>query len=189
MINLREILEQHALWLQDRTQGKRADLSGAKLYGIDLSYANLSGADLTYADLSHADLRKANLSYANLSFANLHDANLSGANLSGAELNNAYLSGANLSGANLSGAELYNCTGNMREIKSLQLEKYCVAYTSEVIQIGCKQYPIQKWFSFSDKQIDKMESGALAWWYKWKDYIRQTIELSPARSTGAINNG
>ena len=78
---LRDILDQHALWLQDNTKGKRANLSGA-----DLSRAILSGA---------------NLHEANLRGANLSETNLSEANLNGADLHNAYFNDADLSGANL----------------------------------------------------------------------------------------
>lgn len=59
--------------------------------GSDLRDANLSGASLY-----DAYLRDANLSGADLSGADLRDANLSGANLSGAYLCDADLSGANL---------------------------------------------------------------------------------------------
>ncbi len=50
-MNIKETLEQHALWLKDRTQGKRADLREANLRGADLYRADLYGADLREADL------------------------------------------------------------------------------------------------------------------------------------------
>ena len=66
-----------------------ADLSGANLFGADLSRANLSGANLFGADLSGADLSGANLFGANLFGADLSGADLSGANLFGADLSRA----------------------------------------------------------------------------------------------------
>ena len=78
-MDLKIILDKHHKWLKNELGGTRADLSGADLYGADLSHANLSGADL-----SGADLYGANLSHANLSGADLYGANLSHANLSGA---------------------------------------------------------------------------------------------------------
>jgi hypothetical protein len=83
MDNLKQILEDHALWARSEG-GHRANLSGA----------NLSGADLSRADLSRADLYSADLSGANLSGADLSGADLSGANLSGADLYSANLSRA-----------------------------------------------------------------------------------------------
>jgi len=69
-MNLTEILQQHALWLQTNgREGARADLIGAslreaRLSGADLSRADLSGADLIGANLRGADLRGADLSGA-----------------------------------------------------------------------------------------------------------------------------
>ena len=108
---LKEILDQHKLWLNDNTKGKRANLSFADLRGAylrfsNLRFSNLSGAYLRFADLRFADLSGANLSGACLSGANLSYANLSGADLSFADLIDADLRYANLSGANLSDANL-----------------------------------------------------------------------------------
>ena len=69
---LNKILEDHQLWLNDKTKGGRADLE----------YANLNGADLEGAILSGVNLSHANLGSAILSGANLLDADLEGAILS-----------------------------------------------------------------------------------------------------------
>ncbi len=98
---LSKILESHARWLQNPSNGERADLRNA-----DLSDANLSNAYLSRANLSGANLSDANLSNAYLHGANLSNAYLSGADLRGANLSYAFLRDANLSGANLSGANL-----------------------------------------------------------------------------------
>ena len=71
---LDKILVDHALWLDDNSTGKKANLFGANLFRTNLTGANLSEANLT----------GANLSEANLSGADLTGANLSGADLSGA---------------------------------------------------------------------------------------------------------
>jgi hypothetical protein len=86
---LSEILELHGKWLRSIDGGKRADLTGANLYG-----AYLYGADLTGANLYGANLTAADLSGANLTRAYLYGADLTGANLYG-----AYLYGADLTGA------------------------------------------------------------------------------------------
>ena len=69
MNNLNEILEQHALWIKDSSQGKKADLREA-----DLQWANLRGANLREADLREADLQEANLRGADLRGADLRGA-------------------------------------------------------------------------------------------------------------------
>jgi uncharacterized protein YjbI with pentapeptide repeats len=70
--SLKEILEQHKLWLEDKTKGKRADLSYVDLSYADLSDANLSGADLSGANLRYVNLRYADLSGADLDFSQLN---------------------------------------------------------------------------------------------------------------------
>lgn len=151
-----------------------ADLHSADLYDADLYDADLRGADLRGANLYGANLRDANLYCANLYGANLHDADLRDANLRYADLRDA-----NLYGANLHGADLRDVVGNSREVKSLQLETYSITYTSKVLQIGCEQYLIEDWFKFDDNTISGMDSQALKFWKKWKDIIKQIVEMSP----------
>ena len=171
---IKKILEDHKAWRMGQG-GKRADLSGA-----DLSRADLSRADLSGADLSGADLRGAVLRGAVLSGAVLIDADLSRADLSGADLSDADLRGAVLRGADLSDA-----VGNKKQMKTLVLEIWTVTYTNQVMQIGCQNHLIADWFNFSDKEISKMDCRALDWWKKWKEPLRQIIELSPAEPTGS----
>ena len=126
---LKEILDQHRLWLETNgVQGELANLEGADLRGADLTGANLRSAELRRADLTGAYLTGAYLTNANLTNAYLTDAYLTGAYLNGAYLmgadlrgaylhgaylHGAYLHGANLGGANLGGANLRgaNLTG------------------------------------------------------------------------------
>ena len=106
-------------------------------------------------------------------------ANLTGANLTGANLTDANLTDANLTGAILTGAN-----GNMREIKSLFLETWPITYTSEYLQIGCERHLITEWWDFDDDRIHEMDSMAMEFWTKWKLFIQQAIEMSPATPTG-----
>ncbi len=119
---------------------------------------------------------RANLRGANLECANLECANLEGANLRGANLE-----GANLECANLRGANLECATGNMKQVKSVIIETYPVVYTQSHLQIGCEIHEIQEWWQFSDNRILEMGGKtALQFWRKWKDTIKQIIEMSPA---------
>lgn len=118
---LREILDKHKLWLENKVGGvqanlKDANLSGVDLKGMDLRWAYMVGADLSKADLedailweadlSGANLRGANLSYADLKGARLESVDLYGADLSAANLQDAYIRDANLSESVLQGANL-----------------------------------------------------------------------------------
>ena len=135
--------------------------------------ANLEDANLIDANLEDANLEDANLRGANLEDANLEDANLRDANLRGANLRGANLRGANLEGANLEGAN-----GNLRELKTMQIETYSISFTKDILQIGCKSFSHTEWANFSDNEINKMDKQALSFWNKWKYFIFKAIELS-----------
>lgn len=105
------------------------------------------------------------------------------ADLSGVDLSGVDLTGADLRETNLTGANLWDIIGNGREIKSMQIERYSVVYTSDILQIGCERHTVEEWRDFTDQEIDKMDSETLDWWKKWKEWIFNTIEMSPAIPT------
>lgn len=131
-MSVEELLEQYIAGVRDfnGVNLSEANLSSAKLQGVNFSHANLnvvnfSGANLMFANLSYAKLNVARLSGANLESANLNNASLNVANLIRAnlscaqlkkatliraELIRADLSHANLSGANIRGADLREAT-------------------------------------------------------------------------------
>jgi len=102
---LKEILDQHQIWLEDRSKGKRADLRRVDFSGVDLSGVNLSRADLRRANFSGA-----NLVEANLSGAILRGVNLQGVDLQGVDLRYVYIGRANLFGADLTKIKDYKTT-------------------------------------------------------------------------------
>jgi flagellar basal body-associated protein FliL len=92
----------------DSHQGlfKSLNISGLKLFRINMSYSTLTGssfvscnlalADLMHAKLLNVNLHNANLFHANLSFANLGSANLHGCNLSFANLEETHFQKAKI---------------------------------------------------------------------------------------------
>jgi hypothetical protein len=130
---LKEVLRQHALWLEGFPGMKRANLQGA--------------------DLQSADLRGANLRSANLQCADLHDANLQGADLRGADLQGADLRGANLQGADLHGAYIHGA-GETLKIAALAVytdlyDYQCWAIVLEDgspwVRMGCLWKSVEQW--------------------------------------------
>jgi uncharacterized protein YjbI with pentapeptide repeats len=113
---LKKILEDHKLWLNDHSKGARAnlryaDLSFADLRSADLRYsdlrnADLSNADLSYSDLSYSDIRYSNFSYSDLSYANLRYSDLRNADLSNADLSYSDLSYSDIRYSNFSYSDL-----------------------------------------------------------------------------------
>lgn len=128
--------------------------------------ASLRGAILQWADLRGADLRGANLQWADLRRADLQGADLQGADLRGADLERANLSSANLN----------HVIGNMKELKTLQLDTWAISIWKDIMQIGCERHTIDNWFSFNEEQIAKMDSKALDWWNKWESVLSTIID-------------
>lgn len=173
-IPLNKIIEEHQIWLRDRSKGRRAylgylDLRDAKFPFADLRYADLTGADLTGADLSNvnfsnakmrysclrsaylinANLRKADLYYADLSRANLNKANLSGANLSFARLCETDLYRAKIHGAHLANADLSYATVRERifcldRIGSFK-RRTTYNVTKDIVWCGCFKGTFKQW--------------------------------------------
>jgi uncharacterized protein YjbI with pentapeptide repeats len=178
---IRFALDEHTAWLKGE-RGKRLDLRGANLIGADLIGADMRGANLREADLSEANLRGTNLSGATLREANLREANLRGAYLLWANL-----SGANLRGANLSRADL-RAFGNMRELRTMQIDIWEIGYTADTLQIGCQRHLISKWRKWGSdagrKWIATMDSSALSWAERNLDLVLAIIDANPATPTG-----
>ena len=139
-MDLKKILDEHLLWLNGKG-GRRADLSGANLFGANLCGADLRCANLCDANLIGADLSGADLSGANLCGADLRCANLIGADLSGADLCCANLRCANLCDANLSCADLSNanlCDADLcgASIDQMMWDIYTVFYPLQCPESG-----------------------------------------------------
>jgi hypothetical protein len=137
-------------------------------------------------NLFGANLFRANLSKANLSRATLSGANLTGANLFRADLTEADLTGANLTGADLTGADLC-CYGDMKHIKTLQIDTWAIGYTDKMLQIGCQRHTIDKWRKWNTpaglKWIELMDPKAAIWAERHLELILAIIDASPAKPT------
>jgi len=139
---LKSVLDEHQEWIKsDGKKGKRADLSGADLEGVDfheffpdgiilvkaiLQGARLNGARLDDADLSDVNLSRASLNNARMERSNFHRADLSDAyiqhaDLAEAELVETRLSRANLERANLTDTMLKRADLDGADLKEAQL--------------------------------------------------------------------
>ena len=100
----------------------RADFSGARLAGSELSKARLQDINLAGAQLQGANLKDAQLQGTNLIGAHLQEADLTGAQLQGAFLMKAQLQGADLNGAQLQGAYLNDAQLQSADLTAANLQ-------------------------------------------------------------------
>lgn len=96
---LTTILENHALWNQNSTIGKKACFRGLDLTEHQLAFTGISFYDV--------DFSYANLSGIDFCGCNLDDANFTGANLSNTHLCGAWLMGAKVKDADFTNADFY----------------------------------------------------------------------------------
>ena len=94
-------MEEHAKWLKNKEEGKRADFSD-----VDLSEMDLSGMDFSYADMTGVNLMNSNLTGATLSQANLW-----GAHMHHVDLTGAVMDGTTFYHVNLTLSKLNECKG------------------------------------------------------------------------------
>jgi len=168
---LNQILELHKKWLQDESEGERADLRDALLIR-----ANLRGAFLIRAKLSDANLRASNLSDANLSDANLRGTDLNGANLRcadirGADLRNADLRNADLTYADLRDADLRGA--DLRYANTLLLQGMTVIECQ--LNTSAQNRRISYW-----KDLDIVTAGYYqGTWAEFKERVKRVYGDNP----------
>jgi hypothetical protein len=83
------------------------------------------------------------------------------------------------------------CFGNMKEIRTLQIDTWQIGYTADTLQIGCQRHSIDKWRKWDTeagrKWIEQMDSNALEWADKNLALVLQIIDANPATPTGHEN--
>ena len=114
---LQEILNNHALWLKNKNEGKRADfgpyiLSKKDLSGLDLSEANFYNTALLNANFENTILKGANFKGAKAEKAKFSNCDLSSADFSLADLEGANFENANIENTVFIGAILKNTNFN-----------------------------------------------------------------------------
>ena len=117
----------------------------------------IEGDSLQEANLRGADLRGANLRWADLQEANLQEANLRGANLRG----------ANLQGANLP-----------TDVIRINGMRWDVTILHGYMRIGCQHHYVDKWESFTDDEISKMDEHAQRFWQANKQKLITIANLT-----------
>jgi hypothetical protein len=181
---LHMLLEQHRLWLKDKTQGRplwlqncdlsKVNLSGAivdyALFGTtDMTGANLQGVDLSYASFNGANLTEANLVRAKLGdFSNacLKKANLRGADLISSRLNGSSLKGADLGRVKFGGASLFYADLEDVDLSEADFRWLSVGNQKEVMTLQTEPYLIAY---TSDVLAIGNEQHALSDWWAFDD--------------------
>jgi len=159
----------------------RSVLNQIYFNSCDLMGASFENAVITHARFTNCNFFHANFKNAVLDACIFDKCDLRGANFEGARIHATTFWWSDLKGIRLKDTSLRNIIGDMKQIKSMTWDNYSVVYTHNMLQIDSERHSIEDWWKFDDSEIIRMLGfDGLAWWKKWKDLIRQTIELSPA---------
>jgi len=180
---LDNMIDFHRHWLRDKRFGARADFTDRTLKNLNITYKDLTGAIFKDSKIHSCDFSNANLTDVIASQAYFHDVNFTNATFK-----NAYLRKAKFTLSTFSNTDLWNVSGDGVYIISLQLGRKNVCYTSEILQVNCKQLDIKKIWRMSDDEVinktweyseDELKEMA-QWWVKWRCHIYQIVNLNPA---------
>ena len=102
-----------------------------------------------------------------------------------ANLARANLVDACLADANLADACLWGTSGNMVEVRSMQVDLWAVTWTTSfdgevIVQIGCQRHPLRLWEKSDPRWIAAMDGRATEWWAKWREPLLAIVKANPA---------
>jgi len=153
----------HDMWWHELEGGVRGDFSYLDLTMIDFK----KPCSLMRADFFHSDLSGLDLSTIHFDEANFVGANLTGCKVTATSFKYCNFHRAILTQCNMGAARLHGCTGNGKEVKSLQTnEKFNVVYTHKKMWIGCMCLTLDKWDMTMD-EYDDIQAGVA------KDFARR----------------
>jgi hypothetical protein len=68
--------------------------------------------------------------------------------------------------------------GDGGRIVTIKTNKWPIVFFTfeRILQIGCKQYPLEEWLAFSYYDINNMDIGATDFWRIWKPIVTLMFE-------------
>lgn len=167
------------------------DFSNQKFDNLNIECCNFYSTNFSNVTIKNSDIRNSLFNYSRLSKLKLEKVKLKKCDFRGSELDNSSFSDCDLTGCNFWEASLLNIRldnvylmdtiGNGKEIKSLQIGTFTIVYTCNLLQVGCKIYPIDKWSTFTNRDLLEMGGREAAkFWNYHGDEILNLVRLSPA---------
>jgi hypothetical protein len=181
-------LDYHRHWLRDNRFGSRADFTGRTLKNLKASHCDLTGAIFNDANVISCDFSNANLTDISGTRVHFMDTDFTNANL-----RNAHLPRARYTQSTFKDTDLWEVSGDGVYIISLQLGQISICYTSEVLQINCLQFDLDKIWEMLDDELreevtrrtcgerEEWVNKMMDWWARWDDQIYQIINKFPAK--------
>jgi len=176
---------QHNIWLDTSHElGHRADFTNQDVSGLNFTNMNLPKCIMDNTRAHNTNFTNVVFSYSNLSWSSMRESIFDHTNLEKTILINSSLRLAKVVAVNLWGT-----IGDGMFIKSMNCDGAYIAYTHEVLQINCTQYPLDHWWNTDPIEIvtsigghsESYKTNALQWWAKWRPLLKNMIKQNPAK--------
>ncbi|CAM4037287.1 pentapeptide repeat-containing protein [Campylobacter armoricus] len=179
-----------------------ANFKEQNLVGLDFNSLDLIGADFTDAILQYCNFQSSIISNANFTTAVLKNAYMQDVianetNFKNCSLQNIISISARFVNCDFSGADLRennflktkilnpvfkntlisNTIGDMKNICSLQVEKFFISFNSQDIAIGCKQESISWWKNVKNEELNDGREDYTQVWNAYKDILFKIIDI------------
>lgn len=162
---------------------KNADLSfghfsKAKMPHSTIQQANMystdfSGADLQFSSLNGTSFKAADLSHASFAHSDLTGASFIDANLTGVDFTDADLSEVNFARAKFKNTILDDGMVVSGTATQVVTELYMITMLPGYMYVGSKLFPVDLWWSFTDRIIREMcDEDVLQWWLVWRPRLQ-----------------
>lgn len=136
-----------------------------------LEWVIQNGKDTTNLDLSGGDFENFNFDSVDMQGCMFDDANLFKANINNTNFKDCSFHNTRIEGVH----------GLNDYVKSLFLENWAIAYTSEVLQIGRRRHTIEEWDSFTFEELHGMGARVLPYIMKYEAVMKTILENFPAK--------
>lgn len=169
-----------------RTKFNYAQLQNTEFDDVDMAQTEFRRANLFSATFINVRASDAEFFKARLFSARIIDSEFSRCDfcrvdaqhsywqrvkLTNSSLKASFFMHAGFDECELTGTKINNIIGDGKTIKTLIFGQYITSFTATDMAIGCRQYSIPEWIAFSDKEIDAMDTSALAWWTEHKHIV------------------
>lgn len=177
------ILNRHEIWKNGSSHvGMRAHFAYA-----DLSNLDLTGLDFNMASFEYANLQNVNFSGCDISKSSFRHSDCAGANFSNTVVDNTSFLYANLADTTFSSTTKLTCIGNGKQLKTINVCKFLVTYSSHYMTIGCMHHDLAWWQSCTLSDIEEVYTNSdAAYLYGLIAIVLDFVNQAPCLPTEVV---
>lgn len=181
--DVESILNRHEIWKNGSSHvGMRAHFAYADLSGLDLT-----GLNFHMASFEYANLQNVNFSGCDISKSSFRHSNCTAANFSDTILDCSNFLYADLTETTFSPSCKLTCIGNGKQLKTINVCKFLVTYSSHYMTIGCMHHELDWWQSCTLSDIEEVYTNSdAAYLYSLIAVVLDFVNQAPCIATKIV---